>query len=159
VSKIPEWAVPGAEIVSDWGGVEIIARVSATSAWTTKTGEPGPNETRWVSAYGDTLDRYGASRWDRSFAYRTDAEPGRRMKWTSLLKAQERKIHRLSEGIGVRKNGFEQLEELTDAAEALRLATTQYLLLIQRVHVEQRLDEEDRQAKKSLDNVVSKGEN
>lgn len=144
-SKLPDWAVKGAEIISDYGGVQIICRVSATSAWSTKSGEDDTTATRWVNGYHDCLKRHGSScGWTSSLAYPTSQQPGRRLKRTRLLSQQEWKIKKLAEKVGVRVNGKEDLAELTMAVELLRDETQKYLVLIQKYGAEDRLEEEER---------------
>lgn len=140
MSKLPEWAVVGAEVVSDYGGVQVISRVSATSAWTKDTSDSG-RETRWVDGYGnDSLQLWGADRWSRSYAYPTDRQPGKRLKRTKRLQSFERRIHDAAKKVGVRVNGQESLADLEAAARSLRGVTHSYLLFIQACYVEDQRD-------------------
>ena len=137
--KLADWAVIGAEVISEYGGPEVIVRVSKTSVWTNKTSVSDPMDTRWIGEDEDRLVLHGSSSdgWAsrRNFLYLRDS------RWGKIRYREYRQ--NVSRGrIKAANYAFEKSPSV-ETAEALRDAVQKYLVLRQVLYVEDRLDAEE----------------
>ena len=137
--QIPEWAVIGAEVVSDDFGRQVIVRVSKTSVWTNASNMSDTRDTRWLPWSEDGLRLYGSDRWNRTIAYRADSRQGRKI-WRDHRRTQAIK------SVFRRHSEFSRKPDL-ETAEALRAAVTRFTLQLQKIHVEEAEEREQAQRK------------